>query len=63
MSEQTKKNAQDTEYNLRNAEEYMSEAERSAKGTGDKKLIEKVTQIRKTVTDTRKELNTKLNGG
>jgi uncharacterized coiled-coil DUF342 family protein len=63
MSEQTKKNAKDVEYNLRNAEGYINEAERSAKGTGDKQLIEKVTKIRESVTETRKDLTKKLDGG
>ncbi len=63
MSEQTKKNAQDTEYYLRHAESYVKNAEKSAQGTGDKKLVEKVTKINQTITETRKELNEKLNGG
>lgn len=63
MSEQTKKSAKDTEYNLRQAESYIGDAERSATQTGDKKLIEKVTKIRKDVVETRKELNEKLGAG
>lgn len=63
MSEETKKNARDTEYHLRQAEVSVKNAEKSAQGTGDKQLVQKVTQITKTITDTRKELAEKLGGG
>ncbi len=63
MSEQTKKSAKDTEFHLRQAEISIKSAEKTAQGTGDKQLVQKVTQITKTITDTRKELNEKLNGG
>lgn len=63
MSEQTKKNAKDTEYHLRNAEIYIGDAERTATGTGDKKLVERVTKIRKEISETRKELVEKLDKG
>lgn len=63
MSAETKKQAQNTEYYLREAETYTKEAERSAQGTGDKQLIQKVTKIRESMQETRKEINEKLNNG
>ncbi len=63
MSAETKKNAQNTEYYLREAETRLDDAERSAQGTGDKQLIKKVSTIKESVQQTRKEINEKLNNG
>lgn len=62
MSEETKRDAKNTEYHLRNAEISVNDAEKCAQKTGDKQLIQKVTTIKKTITETRKELNEKLGG-
>ena len=63
MSQETKQAAKDTERDLRRAEEHLSAAEQSAKQTGDKSLHQKVTKIKEAVTETRKDLDSKLNGG
>lgn len=63
MSAETKKQVQNTEYYLRQAEGELGNAERSAQGTGDKQLIQKVTKMKESVQETRKEINEKLNNG
>lgn len=60
MSNEKREAAQNTEHYLREAEIDMGRAERSAQVTGDKSLVEKVTKIRKEVTETRKEIIKKL---
>lgn len=60
MSSEKRENAQNTEHNLKRAEEYLRTAETSSQGTGDKQLQQQVTKIREAVTETRKEIIKKL---
>lgn len=55
-----KESAQTTEYNLRKAEGWINEAERSATNTGDKSLVQKVTKLREGVREVREDLSKKL---
>lgn len=59
MSEK-RENVQSTEYHLRKAHEHINSAERYAEGTGDKGLHKRVTKLREDVTETRKEIATKI---
>jgi hypothetical protein len=60
MSKESREAANTTERNLKGAEEYLGNAERASKQTGDKTLIEKVVKIKKVVVEIRKELIKKL---
>lgn len=62
MSQEKRKAAQETQTHIKNAEVYIEQAKRSADKTGDKTLIQKVTKIGESLTETRKELGEKLNG-
>lgn len=60
MSEQTKQAGQETAQHLSDAEYSLKNAEKAATKTKDPALIQKVTKIKEAVTETRKDLNTKL---
>ena len=63
MSAETKKAAEQTKTDLSNAGEYLRRAEESAKKTGDKTLVEKVTKVKEGVTIIKEDLSKKLNEG
>ena len=60
MSEQTKQAGKDTEYYLQSAEKNLQSAERASQGTKDPALIQKITKIKEAVTETKTDLNKKL---
>jgi len=60
MSEQTKQAGENTNQHLGDAEYSLKQAEKSATQTKDPGLIQKVTKIKEAITETRKDLSTKL---
>lgn len=60
MSAETRQAGHDTYQHLSDAEYSLKQAEKSATQTKDPGLIQKVTKIKEAVTETRKELSTKL---